>query len=45
MLIGEETAKNPQKRFKVALNVHHFDEMKGVETEILDLANRRLDQV
>ena len=45
MLIGEETAKSPKKRFKVALNVHHFNELQGVDEQVIDLANRRLDQV
>ena len=43
MLIGEEKNTSQKKRFKVALNIHHFDEMKGVDDEILNLANRRLD--
>ena len=42
MLIGEEK-NTTKKRFKVALNIQHFDEMKGVDDDILNLANRRLD--
>ena len=46
MLIGEEPQRSPnKKRFKVALNIHHFNELKGVDDSVLDLANKRLDQV